>query len=58
MALADTYYAGKVLYPDRFSDIDPEEKTDEIFEMLLGTDFYETLKENGYEFKEIVIGQE
>ena len=57
-ALADTYYAGTVLYPERFSDIDPEEKADEIFEKLLGTEFYGTLKENGYEFKEVVIGQE
>ena len=57
-ALADAYYAGTVLYPKAFSDIDPAEKTDEIFRKLLGSDFYDTLKENGYEFKEITLGQE
>ena len=57
-ALADTYYAASVLYPEQFSDIDPAKKADEIFNTLLGTDFYETLKENGYEFRQIQIGQE
>lgn len=57
-ALADAYYAGTVLYPEQFSDIDSAEKADEIFDELLGTEFYETLKGEGYEFKEITIGQE
>ena len=56
-ALADTYYAGTVIYPEQFEDVDPAAKADEIFNKLLGTDFYGTLKENGYEFKEVVIGQ-
>lgn len=55
-ALADTYYAATILYPEQFSDIDPAEKADEIFNKLLGTDFYEVLKENGYEFRQIEIG--
>jgi iron complex transport system substrate-binding protein len=29
--LANSYFVGKVLYPDRFEDIDPETKADEIF---------------------------
>lgn len=57
-ALADTYYAGTILYPETFGDVDPAKKADEIFEKLLGTKFYGTLKENGYEFKEITIGEE
>lgn len=57
-ALADTYYAATVLYPDQFADINPEEKADEIFNKLLGTDFYKDLKENGYEFRQIQIGEE
>ena len=29
----------------------------EIFEKLLGTNFYEDLKANGYEFREITLGE-
>ena len=57
MALADTYYAGSVLYPEKFADINQEEKADEIFEKLLGQKFYDTLKENGYEFRQVQIGE-
>jgi len=44
-ALADAYYIGKVLYPDRFEDIDPEKKADEIFEFLIGKSAYSVMKE-------------
>ena len=57
MALADTYYAGTVLYPEKFADVNPAEKADEIFEKLLGEKFYDTLKENGYEFRQVQIGE-
>lgn len=33
--LADAWYAGKVLYPERFQDISPKEKADEIYAFLL-----------------------
>lgn len=56
-ALADAYYAASILYPEQFADIDPEEKAGEIFEKLLGVNFYETLKENGYEFRKITVGE-
>jgi iron complex transport system substrate-binding protein len=55
-ALADAYYAGTIIYPEQFADIDIEEKTKEIFEMLLGTNPYHDLKEFGYEFRPIQIG--
>ena len=57
-ALADTYYAGCVMYPQQFADVDPVEKAEEIFEMLLGENPYRELKEAGYEFRPINIGQE
>lgn len=56
-ALADAYYAGCVIYPQQFSDVDPVEKAGEIFEMLLGIDPYEELKEAGYEFRPITLGE-
>lgn len=40
VALADAYYIGKVLYPDRFADIDPIAKADEIFNVFLGKPLY------------------
>lgn len=57
LSLADAYYAGKVLYPEQFADVDVAEKADEIFETMLGVKFYDTLKANGYEFKEMKIGE-
>ncbi len=56
-ALADAYYAATVLYPEQFADMDLEEKVGEIFTMLLGTNPYVDLKEAGYEFRPITIGQ-
>jgi len=34
--LVNAWFVGKVLYPDRFLDIDPLEKADEIFTFLVG----------------------
>jgi len=56
-ALADAYYAATVLYPDQFADVDVEQKTGEIFETLLGTNPYEDLKEAGYAFGPVSIGE-
>ena len=55
-ALADAYYAASVLYPERFADVDPAEKADEIFEKLLGRRVYGELAEAGYAFEQINIG--
>lgn len=34
--LADAYYIGKIVYPDKFADIDPKAKADEIMTKFLG----------------------
>lgn len=34
--LADAFYVGKTLYPERFTDIIPKEKADEIYSFLVG----------------------
>ena len=34
--LADAYFVGKILYPDRFADVDPVEKADEIYAFFVG----------------------
>ncbi len=56
-ALADAYYAACVMYPEQFKDVDPVAKAEEIFEKLLGVNPYADLKEAGYEFRPIKIGE-
>lgn len=58
MALADTYYAASILYPEHFADVSVEEKAGEIFTTFLGEDITGTLKENGYEFRKITLSEE
>ena len=42
-ALANSYYAGTVLFPDEFADVDAAAKLDEISEHLLGTPLHDQL---------------
>ena len=56
-ALADAYYAACVMYPEQFRDVDPVAKAEEIFETLLGVSPYADLKEAGYEFRPIKLGE-
>ncbi len=57
LSIADAYYAGKVIYPDRFADIDIIEKAEEIFTVMLGEPFYDRLAAEGYTFGKITIGE-
>jgi iron complex transport system substrate-binding protein len=57
IAIADTYYAGKVIFPDRFADIDPVKKADEIFTVMLGTPFYARLAADGLTFSAMSLGK-
>lgn len=51
LALADAYYAGAVLYPEAFADVDIGEKFDEIFSTMLGVeDAYAQYTAQGYVF--------
>jgi iron complex transport system substrate-binding protein len=45
-ALADAYYVGSVLYPDRFGDVDPVAKADEIYETFVGAPVYDDVAES------------
>lgn len=44
--IADAYTVGKLLYPDRFKDINPEEKADQIYEFLVGKPVYKEMSGN------------
>ena len=57
IAIANAYYAGKVIYPERFADVDPIRKADEIFAIMLGQPFYEKLAADGMRFGKITIGE-
>ena len=41
--LADSYFAGQVLYPERFRDIEPAAKADEIYEFLVGAAVFQRM---------------
>jgi iron complex transport system substrate-binding protein len=43
LVLANAWYIGKVLYPEKFSDINIKEKTDEITQQFLGAELYDRL---------------
>lgn len=55
--LADAYYVGKVLYPDKFTDIDPSKKADEIYTFLFGKAVFNELNSafNNIGFKKLDI---
>ncbi len=58
IAMADCYYAGSVVYPEQFLDVDPVEKAKEIFEFMHGSStYYEDLESNGFGFGKITIGE-
>lgn len=57
IALADAYYAGTIIYPEAFSDIDPGEKADEIFAFLLGQKLYDDFVSAGQGFGTLTIGE-
>jgi iron complex transport system substrate-binding protein len=43
--IANSYYIGKILYPESFDDIEPARKADEIFTFLVGKPVFVTLNE-------------
>lgn len=57
IALADAYYSGTVIYPDKFKDIDPGKKADEIFKFLLGQELYSKYVAAGQSFGPLTIGK-
>ena len=57
IALADAYYAGIIIYPDKFKDVSIEKKADEIFEFLLGEKLYSKYVEAGQGFGPLTIGK-
>lgn len=55
--LANGYFVGKVLYPERFEDVDPAAKADEIFTFLVGKPVFSVMNEgfSGRAFSKILL---
>lgn len=52
-AIADAYWIGKVIYPERFNDIDPAKKADEIYTFFLNKPLYNQMAEIYGGFKKL-----
>ena len=54
---ADAYYIGKLLYPDRFADINPAAKADEIYTFMVGKPVFNELNAlfKGYAFTAVPL---
>lgn len=56
-AFADAYYAGKIIFPKQFQDIDPIKKSDEIYQFLLGKPLYAEMVRDFGGFKKLELGR-
>ena len=56
-AFADSYYAGKIIFPQQFQDIDPIKKSDEIYQFLLGKPLYAEMVRDYGGFKKLELGR-
>lgn len=60
IAICNAYYAGTVLYPEQFKDVNMEEKAIEIISTMVGTDateYVKALQAKGLGFGPITIGK-
>lgn len=56
--LVNAYYAGSILYPDAFQDINFDEKAEEIFRFFLGDEGYlQMLNDNQVGYRQITLGE-
>lgn len=51
--LANAYFVGKTVYPDRFEDVSIPSKADKIFETLLGAPLYDELRDEYETFQRL-----
>jgi len=56
-ALMNAWFAGTVLFPDQFADIDIAEKSAEILTFFLGKNTFDIMADNGLFFGRINIGE-
>ncbi|MCL2249685.1 MAG: ABC transporter substrate-binding protein [Oscillospiraceae bacterium] len=56
-AFMSTYFAGIVLFPEQFADVDIVEKSAEILTTFLGVNTFDIMVENGLFFGNLTIGE-
>ena len=56
-ALMNSYYAGIVLFPKQFADVDMAKKSAEILTLFLGRDTYDVMADGGLHYGTITIGE-
>ena len=56
-AIMNAYYAGIVLYPDAFADVDMATIGGEILQTMLGMNFFEEMEAGGLYYGKLTIGQ-
>lgn len=57
IAMVDAYYAGSVIYPEAFSDLNFEDKAEEIFTAMIGQTYLPVLTKAGFGFGQLTIGE-
>jgi len=55
-ALVDSYWVGKVLYPEKFADVDIKNKANEIYRFFVGKELYEEIASKYGELGKIDVG--
>lgn len=53
--LVDAYFIGEILYPERFTDVDPSVKAREIYKTILGRDVYDDMVKKFGECRKIKL---
>jgi len=59
-AIIDAYYAGKIVYPDQFKDVDIEKTANEIYTKMLGksaSNYYQDMVNGGLGWRQLTIGE-
>jgi len=56
-ALINAYYAGIILFPERFADVDVAEKAGEILTLFLGENTFDIMVDGGLFFGQLTIGE-
>ena len=60
-AVVDAYYAGKIIFPDKFKDVEIEDTAKKVYKTLLGEEaegYYESLVEGGLGWRQLKLGEE
>lgn len=56
-AFADAYFAGKIVFPKQFENVDPVRKSDEIYQFLLGKPLYQEMAKVLRGFVKLELGK-